>query len=250
MFTKCSASHFSCLYIYIYFFLVSLLWVKCDRPARCRHAVSTVCSGCRVYGSGTCWVRSCPSSARTCGSRDCLQNTRTSWSCCAANEATFTSGPTLPPRPSRALTFSRRAELNDLMVTGLLGTPALPQRDTLHQSEVNESLQSLCEAACCAVAAQKPFLLPSQPRYLARAPPGWHRSKPEFTWTPTWIKYCLSSVSLDCFPLVGSLGNSFWPNWLKKNIVSAVAHWAAVCTIFFVWRSMRSCMTTIWFFFC
>lgn len=59
--------------------------------SRCHHTVPTVCPVSRVCGSGTCCARSCPSSARTCDSRDCLQNTRTSWSCCAANEAAFQS---------------------------------------------------------------------------------------------------------------------------------------------------------------
>lgn len=39
----------------------------------------------RVCGSEICCVRFCQSLARTCDSRDCLLNTRTSWSCCAIN---------------------------------------------------------------------------------------------------------------------------------------------------------------------
>lgn len=43
--------------------------------------------GCvsRVCGSEICCGRFCRSSARTCDSRDCSLNTRTSWSCCAIN---------------------------------------------------------------------------------------------------------------------------------------------------------------------
>lgn len=39
----------------------------------------------RVCGSEICCGRFCRSSARTCDSRDCSLNTRTSWSCCAIN---------------------------------------------------------------------------------------------------------------------------------------------------------------------
>lgn len=61
----------------------------------CGWRVPTICCVFRVYGSGICCGRFYLSSARTCVSRDCLQNTRTSWSCCATNKAVFTPSPAL-----------------------------------------------------------------------------------------------------------------------------------------------------------
>lgn len=57
-----------------HFLLAHRLWTSC----RC-------CCVFRVYGSGICCGRFCPSLARTCDSRDFSLNTRTSWSCCETN---------------------------------------------------------------------------------------------------------------------------------------------------------------------